>query len=634
MARLADLETALVNADKAGDTEAATALAGEIQKMRSSVQQTKVDPTEGMSFGENLAAGFGKAFVDVGRRLNQFSSGMGLGGAGLTGDPSKPYSDDAARRYYEGEEKRAKDIQSEIDQAKVEDAPLMRTGGGVTGNILGNVAIAAPTMAVPGVNTVTGAGITGAVMGALQPVASDESGLTNIVVGGLAGAGTSAVVKGLGKLIMPSVNQSEATKKILAALRRDGISPDDLSRKLSELGPNATIADVGGENLKALARSTASIPGLGKEIAASTLAARQAGQSARVSEQISKSLGAGELFYQNVDDLVSARAAKAGPLYERVVTASNRIPSRQFAPIKNDEFISYIIQKVKADPLYKMGGMADDSLPVIDQTKKYIDRMVASAKRGQNPNNYEVSKLVEKSNKLKEIADNAFPAYKRARDAFAGPTQLIDALEEGRSFLRGDAEITKSAMSKLSESERQFFRIGVARELRDRVLNTPDTADAVKKLMNTPLMREKLSVAFPTMKQFREFEKVLEKEAKFFATKSSVLSGSRTAPLSAEMTDTVGDAIDWGKIGTDAVRGNFGSAVLGAVRKLRGPQTLAPEVSEDLGRSLFGQGDAARQALYRLNETPGSLPLWMTDLGETARGTAAIGVPAYRLSQD
>lgn len=592
------------------------------------------DPTEGMSGTQKFLAGAGKAFVDAGRGINQMTTGLGMGGAGLTveGQPTDPDS----ARYYTSELQREKDIQAEIDQSRIEDAPLMRTGAGIAGNVAGNIAIAAPAMAVPGANTVLGAGLTGTVLGASQPVASDESRLLNTTIGGLAGAGTSAILKGLGKALMPSLKQSEATKKILQALRRDKIRPDELAQRLKDLGPDATLADVGGENLRALARSTASLPGPGKEIAASALSARQAGQSGRVSQQISKSLGAGELFYQNVDDLVAARAQNAAPLYEKVVKASNRIPRRQFSPIKNDEFISDIIRKVKSDPLYKMGGMSDDSLPVIDQSKKYIDRMIASAKRGNNPNNYEISKLVEKSNKLKDIADEAFPGYKRARDAFAGPSQLINALEEGKSFLRGDAEITKAALSKLPESEQQFFRIGVARALRDRVLNTPDTADAVKKMMNTPLIRDKLKVVFPNMKSFRDFEKVLEREAKFFATKSAVLSGSRTAPLAAEMSDAVGSAVDWGRIGMDATRGNFGSAALGAIRKIRGPGNLSPEVSEELGKSLFGQGDDLSRTVFRLGEQPKQLPSFLTESGSMVRGygSPAMPVTAYRLSQD
>lgn len=384
-----------------------------------------------------------------------------------------------------------------------------------------------------------------------------------------------------------SEKPTEAFKKVLQAFKRDKLTPADLIKRLDELGPEATIADVGGENVKALARATAALPGPGKEIATNFLNERQLGQSARVSGQVSKTLGAGELFYNNVDDLLAARKEASRPLYKEVVKGSNRIPNKDFKPIANDEFITGVMDKIKSDPLYKMGGLQNNSMPVIDAAKKYIDRMIYSAKRGTNPNNYDISILTRKSELLRKIADDAFPDYARARDAFAGPTKLVDALEEGRAFIRGDAEATKATLSKLSDSEQQFFRIGAARALRDKVLNTPDTADTVKKIFNTPLMRDKLEAVFPNPEEFKAFEKMMNNEATLFQTRSAVLSGSRTAPLQSEMADTVANVATNGKIALDLAQGNIGNVVRGVARKFSGPQTLKPEVSQDLANLLF-----------------------------------------------
>ena len=45
----------------------------------------------------------------------------------------------------------------DLDEAKALDAPLMRTGAGIAGNITGNAALFAPTAFIPGANTYTGA---------------------------------------------------------------------------------------------------------------------------------------------------------------------------------------------------------------------------------------------------------------------------------------------------------------------------------------------------------------------------------------------------------------------------------------------------------------------------------------------
>ena len=122
----------------------------------------KADPTEDMSMGEQALAGAGKAFVDLGRGIGQ-----------MTGLVS----------------------QSEIDEAKRLDAPLMNTGAGMAGNIGANML----TALVPGGNTVKGAALVGGALSALQPTATGESRAQNAVVGAGLGAGGALAAKGIGK---------------------------------------------------------------------------------------------------------------------------------------------------------------------------------------------------------------------------------------------------------------------------------------------------------------------------------------------------------------------------------------------------------------------------------------------------
>lgn len=129
-----------------------------------------VDPTEGMSGGEKFLAGAGKAFMDVGRGAGQ-----------MIGIKS----------------------QAEIDEAKQLDAPLMRTGAGVGGNVVGNIAAFAPTALIPGANTLTGAGLIGAGMGASQPVASGESRAANMAIGGASGVAGQGIANAIGRAIRP-----------------------------------------------------------------------------------------------------------------------------------------------------------------------------------------------------------------------------------------------------------------------------------------------------------------------------------------------------------------------------------------------------------------------------------------------
>lgn len=166
---------ALQAADRAGDVEAARALASQLRKWQGNlpreqrIQQIKQsNPSEYMpdspgyqaKYGplggnlENFRAGAGKSFVDIGRGIGQ-----------LVGAQSR----------------------EDIDAARKLDAPLMGTKAGIAGNITGSIAAATPTAFIPGVNTYTGAALVGGGLGAIQPVGTGESRALNTGIGAIGG---------------------------------------------------------------------------------------------------------------------------------------------------------------------------------------------------------------------------------------------------------------------------------------------------------------------------------------------------------------------------------------------------------------------------------------------------------------
>lgn len=162
MAIQEDIIQAIRAADKAGDSASVRKLGAYLKTMPAQAAPAETyDPTEGMSTTDKFLAGTGKAFADLGRGAGQL--------VGLT-------------------------PQEDIDEAKRLDAPLMRTTAGTVGNVTGNVAAALPTVFIPGAQGLAGATLTGAGMGLIQPVASDESRVKNVAVG--AGAGAAGVMAG------------------------------------------------------------------------------------------------------------------------------------------------------------------------------------------------------------------------------------------------------------------------------------------------------------------------------------------------------------------------------------------------------------------------------------------------------
>jgi hypothetical protein len=157
MATLDELHSALVNADAAGDTEAATALATEIKRL--GTPAPKVDPyvkqAQGEGGGQNFMAALGGAmyapYLGIKQRLGLADQGT-------------------------------------VDENRKAMSGLGSTASGTAGSIAGSAAVAAPLALVPGVNTLAGSALAGSALGAAQPTAKGESTLENAGLGALGGA--------------------------------------------------------------------------------------------------------------------------------------------------------------------------------------------------------------------------------------------------------------------------------------------------------------------------------------------------------------------------------------------------------------------------------------------------------------
>ena len=177
MADVNRLYDALRNADAAGDVAAAKRIASYIREIQQPAQPEKLDPTEGMSGLQTTLAGVGKAMVDTGRGIGQFIP---------------------VRRNGQWD---TLVTAEDVKRARELDAPLMNTTGGKVGNFIGNVAVTAPAMFIPGANTAKGAALVGSVMGALQPTETYGEKVANSMFGAAAGYGGQKVAEGAGKIL-------------------------------------------------------------------------------------------------------------------------------------------------------------------------------------------------------------------------------------------------------------------------------------------------------------------------------------------------------------------------------------------------------------------------------------------------
>lgn len=221
------------------------------QKWVASIQaadRAQYSPTEGMGMGEKIAAGAGRAVVNVGRGIRQIGANIadavsprnqGLGDLVTGRDPSRSAA-----------------LNAEVSDARALDAPLMATGAGKFGDFLGNAALAAPTAFIPGVNSVTGASLVGAGLGLVQPAESAAERVANTALGGAAGG----IGQKIGQVVAPKIGQAIARRTQAAAEAKSANSVRDQvlaeARKVGYKAPPATV-----NQTSAVARATESLAG-------------------------------------------------------------------------------------------------------------------------------------------------------------------------------------------------------------------------------------------------------------------------------------------------------------------------------------------------------------------------------------
>lgn len=181
--------------------------------------QAKFGPTSGMSAGDKFFAGVGKAFSDVGTGVQQLGAGI----ADFVSPRQQTLSDLVTAGGKSRDVSRVAHLRAAVAENRRLEAPLMQSGWAKAGNLAGNVALTLPTVAIPGANTVTGAGVIGAGLGLLQPSTSTKETLLNTGIGGVVGAASQYV----GNKIAGSLANRATGKQAAAAAEQEANSVRD-----------------------------------------------------------------------------------------------------------------------------------------------------------------------------------------------------------------------------------------------------------------------------------------------------------------------------------------------------------------------------------------------------------------------
>lgn len=625
MATIDQLSAALINADKAGDVEAATTIATEIKRVKNfQAGQAAPGAMQGLASAINGPLfGFGDEVLGgIGGAIDTIKNGGSFG---------ENYIANRERvRGMQARQREENPFVTGLTQAMA-SAPtmLIPLGGaasaakvtGMTGNALNAAKTGAIYGAISGAGNSTADGIGGTAMGAL------EGAGTGAALGGVLSPATAVLGAGarnVGQRFSQSQAAEYARQKVAEALSRDArgaafttgqVNPlGQAVSRFDKMGPEAMIVDAGGRNTNQLLDTLATLPGRTKDAVFNAQRVRQAGVGDRMRTSAETALGTqGQRLSTTVDSLIEQRATAAAPLYNQLRQV-NITPSQELTSIIQaaDELgataVGRQIATANRQPFtIDAAAPSQWNMGQLDYVKQGIDQLMKSSKAMDRdgkltPLGYAYQNL---STSLKAALDAATTnpqtgqsLYRNARDAFAGPSALIDAANRGRSALTRDEATISNMVTGLEGSELQAFRIGAFEALRNK-LGMQGGQTEIMNMWKNPSTREKLKALFGDERAYRSFAADVAREASLKRLQG-VGAGSQTATRQAGMGDLdvsaladAGAALGAAKTGN--LMGVLGSAS-NAWNRISTPQT----VRDQMGGLLLSQGPQARTDLLGL----------------------------------
>jgi hypothetical protein len=543
-----------------------------------------------------------------------------------------------------------------IDQYK-QEFPVSSTvaefsGAGpiIMGNALGRGATTVVSTAAPkagafmsgargtgfGANAVR-AGVSGASYGVLGGAGNSRGETfgdvaTDAALGGLTGAiaapillGTTNVLGAVGSNVVQRVNQSSAddhaARKVAEALARDSrgavfqsnnSNPANQSiMRLKKLGPEARVVDAGGQNTRQLLDTLATLPGQTKNATEIAIHNRQAGRGVRLAtaaDNALKTRGAG--YQQTIEALDAVRKKSAEPLYRQLsghmVTVDDDVV-RLLGRTMGNHAEAQNLYRLQTGQVVKLSDIKKgDSIPfsMLDTLKQSLYDAADTAKRqGSNKMGAALDDVrVQLTNKLDDLAPkdptSGMSIYRLARDAYAGPSQLMGAAELGRRAMRDDVFDVAAAVRNMSKSEQEAFRVGALQALREKT-GTQSGQTNLLNMWKEPATQQRLKAIFGN--DYRAFAADVAREARLKGL-DTVGRGSQTASRQAGFGDVdLSPLTDAAQVVTGAATGNR-LGVLNGAASLWGRVSTPESVRNKAGSILLSQGLKGTENLQILRE--------------------------------
>ena len=551
--------------------------------------------------------------------------------------------------------------------------------GGVSGAGHGEGGLSVGGLSDRAKSALLGASIGGAFGAALIPAGR--------LAGSLLRPAARSVTRGMAAIQkrIPGVGTPEqhARELLYRSLAQDGIDIDEaITRAIAfeRSGTPASIADIGGESTLQLAVESASGRTPVKQRLVEMLGGRQAEQGDRLMGGMFARIFRGNKLglrnaYEAEEVLLEARKLAARPHYEAAFEEVAQVSPRMQQLLQHPQFKKAwaVGRKLSQDedlagighglevPLLPEGGAVNSlrarlvslgfpeeriaaemanvgklgqefptELPVrgLDYMKRGLDRVIAKGMERGSLDARGATTLRRMRNEVLDEADAQVPAYAQARAIFKGFSDSHDALTLGREYLKKAPALVSRELRGLSVAERDFYRLGAAQALYDKVmLPAQEGSDVARRFFGGSLFgrnnleAQRIRALFPDAPDVADdLMRQVAGEARVSHT-SARARGARPKGSGVKEGEGVMEGAE-----LPNVRASAGIAVLAAGRQVavRARTGWTNDVSDELA-ILFSKGIDSPSELGTLLE---ALRASGATLGRrsTAAGRTAVGI--------
>lgn len=463
---------------------------------------------------------------------------------------------------------------------------------GLTSRILRGTGIGATTGAISGAGTAEG-GLEDRTLGAaLGTVTGGVFGGATPAVTSVIGAGTRRAGEAAG-IVQPQDAARRAQEIIARSIAREGLTPEQLAARqaatVRRLGVrDETIADIGGEGVRRLARGAMAIPQSAETETRQMLTERMVAAGPRIIKDITDLTAVGARDLDEVaNDIVTRRSRLSTPFYDQA-RAAGQIESFAIDNLlKKSKDVQTAIANARRLPEY--ADLPDNDMVMLDKAYKYVGDLAESAKRSGERERFR--DLESLRTQLRTAITDKVPVYGKALDTFSGESMLFDALNSGRDkFLRKTpAEVRRELDQFADEGQKQMYRLGAIQTLRDEIYGMRETADVASKFLNDRNMKDRFRLIFNSTGEYEDFIKNLQREQSMARTRGMIEGGSPTTRIAQEIGEIEGPApSEIISAGTQMARGDLmggGARMLGQlVPRMQG---IDANVAEQITRSVL-----------------------------------------------